>query len=91
MATKAPVPVVIRLRRSTGSMGGDASGFDGEAIMNNLDHRELTEIELHVVSGGDNKEFIEITEDELKQVTGGTSKLPAMNKAADVTLKRGTI
>ena len=39
--------------------------------MNNLDHRELTEIELHVVSGGDNKEFIEITEDELKQVTGG--------------------
>ena len=52
--------------------------------------RTLT-IELHVVSGGDNKEFIEITEDELKQVTGGTSKLPAMNKAADVTLKRGTI
>jgi bacteriocin-like protein len=32
---------------------------------------------------------IEITEDELKQVTGGTSKLPGMNKAADVTLKRG--
>ena len=59
--------------------------------MNNLDHQELTEIELHVASGGDNKEFIEITEDELKQVTGGMSKLPAMNKAADVTLKRGTI
>jgi hypothetical protein len=90
MTTKAPVPVAIRLRRSTGSMAGDASSLDGEAIMNNLDHRELTEIELHVVSGGDNKEFIELTEDE-KQVTGGTSKLPAMNKAADVTLKREII
>ena len=59
--------------------------------MNDHEHRELTEIELHAVSGGNNNEFIEITEDELKQVTGGTSKLPAMNKAADVTLKRGTI
>jgi bacteriocin-like protein len=91
MATKAPVPVAIRLRQSTGSMAGDASGLDGEATMNNLDRRDLAEIELHVVSGGDNKESIEITEDELKQVTGGTSKLPAMNKAPDVTLKRGTI
>ena len=26
-------------------MVGDASGLDGEAIMSNLDHRELTEIE----------------------------------------------
>ena len=45
----------------------------------------------HPVIKTDNKGSIEITEDELKQVTGGTSKLPAMNKAADVTLKRGTI
>jgi bacteriocin-like protein len=53
--------------------------------------RELQHNELDAVSGGNNKEFIEITEDELKQVAGGTSKLPGMNKAPDVTLKRGTI
>jgi bacteriocin-like protein len=57
--------------------------------MNDHESRELTENELVVVTGGDNKELIEITEDELKQVTGGALKLPGMNKTLDVTLKRG--
>jgi hypothetical protein len=45
------------------------------------------ELEINAVSS-DNEGFVEIIEDELKQVTGG-AKLPALHKAADVTVKRG--